>query len=126
MCIADVTGQNPDKTFALLKIDFLKEISETRIHFPNKDETSQFYKQISAEIEDQKSLETDMDIHNFENILNKDSLAELTEQDKIFLWRHREKCLKFPNSLPRLLQCINWSCKREIAEVNKLPPHSGG
>lgn len=54
---------------------------------------------------------------SLEMILNKDSLAELTEQDKTFLWKHRYDCFKYPNSLPKLLQTVDWCNKKVIAEV---------
>ncbi len=62
----------------------------------------------------------DKDVQYLENILNKDSLAELTEQDKCFIWTHRDDCIKYPNSLPKLLQAIDWSNKKEIVEVKNF------
>ncbi len=55
-----------------------------------------------------------------ESILNKDALAELTEQDKSVLWRRREDCLLAPHSLPKLLQAVKWSNQEEVVEVFKL------
>lgn len=54
------------------------------------------------------------------SIFNKDSLAELTEQDKSVLWRRREDCLAYPHSLPKLLQAVKWSNKEEVIEVFKF------
>ena len=52
------------------------------------------------------------------SILNKDALAELSEQDKTVLWRRREDCLQFPHALPKLLQAVKWSFKEDVIEVN--------
>jgi phosphatidylinositol-4,5-bisphosphate 3-kinase len=51
------------------------------------------------------------------NILKKDALDELTEQDKMILWRRRLDCLSYPNSLPKLLQSVKWTSKDDIIEV---------
>jgi phosphatidylinositol-4,5-bisphosphate 3-kinase len=47
-------------------------------------------------------------------------LAELTEQDKSVLWRRREDCLDYPNSLPKLLQAVKWSNKEDVIEIYNL------
>ncbi|RNA11603.1 phosphatidylinositol 4-5-bisphosphate 3-kinase catalytic subunit alpha isoform, partial [Brachionus plicatilis] len=52
-----------------------------------------------------------------DTILNKDSLAELTEQEKNVLWKRRDDCLNYPHSLPKLLQAVNWSNKADILEM---------
>lgn len=56
-------------------------------------------------------------------ILNakKDSLSELTEQDKEEIWNARyEICSKYPNSLPKLIQSVNWSLKQNQIEIYRL------
>ena len=53
-----------------------------------------------------------------ETILSKDPLAELTERDKKMLWSNKLECLrKYPNSLPKLLQAVNWCNKLDVVEV---------
>lgn len=58
--------------------------------------------------------------HELDAILGKDSLAELTEQDKIFLWSHRYDCIRFPNSLPKLLHTVDWSSRKSVVEIYSL------
>lgn len=53
-----------------------------------------------------------------ESIIKKDSLAELTEQEKHILWRRRYDCISYPNSLPKLLQSVKWSNQSDLVEVN--------
>ena len=55
-----------------------------------------------------------------EAILNKDALAELSEQEKNVLWRRREDCLNYPHSLPKLLQSVKWSNQTDLVKVNFL------
>lgn len=52
--------------------------------------------------------------------MNKDSLAELTEQEKNVLWKRRDDCLNYPHSLPKLLQSVNWSNKTDVIEIYSL------
>jgi phosphatidylinositol-4,5-bisphosphate 3-kinase len=52
--------------------------------------------------------------------LNKDALAELTEQEKTVLWRRREDCLNYPHSLPKLLQAVRWTNQFEVIEIYNL------
>ncbi|CAH8832569.1 unnamed protein product [Trichobilharzia szidati] len=48
-------------------------------------------------------------------IVNRDPLYELCEQDKDYLWRGRYWCLKnLPNALPWICQVVNWSGSRDI------------
>ena len=43
------------------------------------------------------------------SILSKDTLAELSEQEKNVLWRRRDDCLNYAHSLPRLLHAVRWT-----------------
>ncbi len=54
-----------------------------------------------------------------ESILNKDSLAELSEQEKNVLWRRRDDCLNYPHSLPKLLQSVKWFNQVDLIQVLK-------
>lgn len=55
-----------------------------------------------------------------DSILNKDALAELTEQEKNVLWKRKDDCLNYPHSLPKLLQAVNWSNKADVLEIYSL------
>jgi phosphatidylinositol-4,5-bisphosphate 3-kinase len=55
-----------------------------------------------------------------ESILNKDSLAELTEQEKNVLWRRREDCVNYPHSLPKLLQSVKWFHQSDLIQVSSV------
>jgi len=119
MCISEVTGQNPNKSFALLKAEFL--VDKSHVYYPTAMEITKIYNRYSRNSQDDcldMNLMADSgDMYSLENILGKDSLAELTEQDKNFLWTHRYDCIKFPNSLPKLLQTVNWGHRKSVAEV---------
>lgn len=56
-----------------------------------------------------------------EIILSKDPLTDLSERDKNFLWTNRLELLRnYPNSLPRLLQSVDWLNRQEVAEIYNL------
>jgi phosphatidylinositol-4,5-bisphosphate 3-kinase len=55
-----------------------------------------------------------------QDIIMRDPLAEISEQEKDALWRLRKHCLKMPNILPRLLDAVNWGCRDHITQVYLL------
>ena len=65
-----------------------------------------------------------MDINKaalIEKILNKDPLTDLSIIEKATLRNCKHECLqKYMNSLPKLLQTINWSNKLDVIEVYNL------
>lgn len=56
-------------------------------------------------------------VEKIKRIVNKDQLAELTEQDKKFLWDNRDLCHLVPSSLSKLLQSVKWSTQANIIDV---------
>ena len=117
---SEFSGQNPDKDYIRLHVDFSR--NEKIIIYPQKEEIKNFIKKTSDISQDDcfdviYALENDNSL--LENILNKDALAELSEQEKNVLWRRREDCLNYPHSLPKLLQAVKWSNKNEVIEVGK-------
>ena len=63
------------------------------------------------------------------DIMKRDPLAEISEQEKDMLWKLRKHCLSMPNILPRLLDAVNWGSRDHITQVYLLlkewPPVSG-
>jgi phosphatidylinositol-4,5-bisphosphate 3-kinase catalytic subunit alpha/beta/delta len=54
---------------------------------------------------------------NFE----RDPRAELHDQDKKSLWRLRHTCMmEFPDMLPKLLECIEWNDRQQVADAISL------
>ena len=58
-----------------------------------------------AYVSPQQSL-SDSESILLKDILNRDPLAEISEQEKDTLWRLRGHCLATPNILPRLLDAV--------------------
>jgi len=117
-CSSEVSGQNPEKDYIRLHVDFLR--NDKNIIYPEKKEIKSFIKKSSNISQDDcfdclYALENDNCL--LENILSKDALAELSEQEKNVLWRRREDCLNYPHSLPKLLQTVKWSNFNDVIEV---------
>ena len=118
-CLLDVSGQNPNMDYIRLHVDFLN--SDKQIVYPTKEEIQSLIKKTNDISQDDcfdvaYALENDNSL--LENILSKDALAELTEQEKNVLWRRREDCLNYPHSLPKLLQTVKWTNQNEVTEVS--------
>ncbi|XP_054159781.1 phosphatidylinositol 4,5-bisphosphate 3-kinase catalytic subunit alpha isoform-like [Oppia nitens] len=54
------------------------------------------------------------------DILRRDPLSELSEQEKDFLWSLRHVMVALPNSLPKLLDAIKWNNRDEVAQLYLL------
>lgn len=54
------------------------------------------------------------------DIIRRDPLAEISEQEKEMLWKLRRHCLTMPNILPRLLDAVNWGSRDHITQVYLL------
>ncbi len=97
--------------------------SHLKICYPNKEQIKSFiYRTADNTYDDcfdvSYALENDNSL--LASILDKDALAELTEQDKTVLWRRREDCLHVPHSLPKLLQAVKWSNRTDVIEMYSL------
>ncbi|KAK7093438.1 phosphatidylinositol 4,5-bisphosphate 3-kinase catalytic subunit alpha isoform-like [Littorina saxatilis] len=60
------------------------------------------------------------DLAALQEIVSKDPLSDMSEQEKELLWIMREECLKMPLSLPKLLQAIKWSDRENVAQLYQL------
>ncbi|XP_067828170.1 phosphatidylinositol 4,5-bisphosphate 3-kinase catalytic subunit alpha isoform isoform X3 [Heptranchias perlo] len=125
-----VTGSNPNKETPCLELEF--NWFSNSVKFP-----------VAAEIEEHANWSmsrelgfnyclvglsnrlardsnlTDSDIEQLRNVYNRDSLSEITEQEKDFLWRHRHYCVNIPETLPKLLLSVKWNSRDEVAQVLK-------
>ncbi|XP_072175298.1 phosphatidylinositol 4,5-bisphosphate 3-kinase catalytic subunit beta isoform-like [Diadema setosum] len=54
-------------------------------------------------------------------IVEKDPLEPLSEQEREDLWEARQDCRDtLPHALPRLLKCVHWNHKDEVAQMQAL------
>lgn len=50
-------------------------------------------------------------------IIERDPLSDISEQEKELLWKLRKKCLVIPDSLPKLLEAVKWNSRDEVSQV---------
>uniref|UniRef100_A0A673JQA9 Phosphatidylinositol-4,5-bisphosphate 3-kinase n=1 Tax=Sinocyclocheilus rhinocerous TaxID=307959 RepID=A0A673JQA9_9TELE len=60
---------------------------------------------------------TEADIEQLRQLGNRDPLSEITEQEKDFLWRHRQYCVNIPEILPKILLAVKWNSRDEVAQM---------
>lgn len=119
---------NPDRDQAVtLTITFPRFSSTSSIMFPAKD-------RIVTEAKENPQCDeiapTPAMMEEIRQIAERDPLTELHEQERKLLWSLRNVCRKeLPHLLPKLLQCVEWDNKSEVAEMislleewPKLPP----
>ena len=57
-------------------------------------------------------------INELRAMVEKDPLEPLSEQERYDLWLARQDCRDMlPQALPRLLKCVHWNMKDEVAQV---------
>ncbi|GIY91475.1 phosphatidylinositol 4,5-bisphosphate 3-kinase catalytic subunit beta isoform [Caerostris extrusa] len=60
-------------------------------------------------------------LQQLQQICAKDTLYQLHEQEKELMWFLRKHCcVQLPNSLPKLLRCVKWGDRAEVAQMMKL------
>lgn len=53
-------------------------------------------------------------------VIKRDPVSEISEQEKELLWKLRKRCLIIPDSLPKLLEAVKWSSRDEVSQVSLL------
>jgi phosphatidylinositol-4,5-bisphosphate 3-kinase len=124
-----VTGLNPEKDALGLEIEF----ENVQIVFPPEVFIDYYTEHLETQFEKNKespgsnckasdsrraSSGTDEEKSKVEEILHRDPLADMDEEDKDLIWRlrhHLKNCL--PNSLPKLLESVKWKSRQEVGEV---------
>ncbi|CAG2164937.1 unnamed protein product [Oppiella nova] len=128
-------GSNPNNDSSCLQIEFDRfalpvvyppdpQIEEYAI-FINK--WRQKKDQASGSADSQSSSRYDCDdavpvqeMPQLHEILRRDPLSELSEQEKDLLWRFRNSLSTIPDSLPKLLDAIKWNSRDEVSQLYLL------
>uniref|UniRef100_A0A0P4WF28 Phosphatidylinositol-4,5-bisphosphate 3-kinase n=2 Tax=Scylla olivacea TaxID=85551 RepID=A0A0P4WF28_SCYOL len=107
---------NPDHEQAVtLTITFPRFSYTCSIMFPSKDK-------IISEAKENPQCEeitpTPPMMEEIQQIAERDPLTELHEQERKLLWSLRNVCRQeLPHLLPKILQCVEWDNKAEVAEM---------
>ncbi|EDO42011.1 predicted protein [Nematostella vectensis] len=79
--------------------------------------------QLAAETTDQEIFKKtgDNELEQLRQVIDREPLAPIFELDKEFVWRARMECRDYyPHSLGRLLSCVKWNCKEDVAQMQVL------
>lgn len=113
---------NPNKDCPCLEIEF-DRFSHPLVYPPDS-HFEQLARMVSLK-EYQSGFMTPRDPNNkdisaLEEIISKDPLSDISEQEKELLWRMREHCVTQPHSLPKLLAAVKWSDRENVAQLYQL------
>lgn len=125
-------GSNPNKDSSCLQLEFDRFTAP--VLFPPESQIEE-YASFVVQLEQEKSLSPsgvdpqqscrfqnqeplqDNEMVQLQEILNRDPLSELSEQEKDLLWRQRITLLKMPDSLPKLLDAVKWNSRDEVSQL---------
>lgn len=113
---------NPNKDCPCLEIEF-DHFSHPLV-YPPESHFEQLARMVSLK-EYQNGLMQPAEVNTLdkaalEEIISKDPLSDISEQEKELLWKMREQCLEVPCSLPKLLSAIKWSDRESAAQLYQL------
>ncbi|XP_077998309.1 phosphatidylinositol 4,5-bisphosphate 3-kinase catalytic subunit alpha isoform-like [Glandiceps talaboti] len=113
------TGSNPNKDMPCLELEFDRFTHP--VVFPNYQEISELVQSIPPEY-DEYPIPNDDEIKRLDQVISKDPLStlEMSWQDKELLWKLRKYCQTRPESLPKLLNAVEWSNREKVAEMYVL------
>ncbi|KAH9490074.1 Phosphatidylinositol 4,5-bisphosphate 3-kinase catalytic subunit alpha isoform [Bulinus truncatus] len=115
-----IPGSNPSKDCPCLEIEF------DRFTHPLAYPPDSHFEQLANVVMIKEAklghpvIATERDIQFLEEIVEKDPLSDISEQDKILLWKLRENCLSRPKALPKLLSAVKWSDRENVALLYEL------
>ncbi len=125
-------GSNPNNDSSCLQIEFDRftlpvvfppenQIEEYAA-FINKLELEKKLPAFSVDSQSSSRYQSDdpvsqNDLLQLNEILKRDPLSELSEQEKDLLWRLRNNLLTIPDSLPKLLDAVKWNSHDEVPQL---------
>ncbi|RNA35113.1 phosphatidylinositol 4-5-bisphosphate 3-kinase catalytic subunit alpha isoform [Brachionus plicatilis] len=111
LCLNHFTGSNPDKNSSYIRVHFLHQ---EKYKFPTIDQIQSYC------LDSQKHRSIEDLTNNFQTIINKNCLNEMSSLEKKVVWQNRSKCSEYPHSLLKLVKCINWTDHCMVLEYYKL------
>ncbi|XP_020914528.1 phosphatidylinositol 4,5-bisphosphate 3-kinase catalytic subunit beta isoform [Exaiptasia diaphana] len=79
--------------------------------------------QLAAENTKQESFIyfSEDEVEKLKKIIQKEPLSPIFENDKEFVWKLRIECREnYPYALGKLLSCVKWHCKEDVAQMQVL------
>ncbi|GIY18285.1 hypothetical protein CDAR_473592 [Caerostris darwini] len=118
----DTTCSNPNRDSPCLVLEF--ERFSSTVVFPTMLEIEEYANFVSKlEIQEENKRmppEAPSEGEALKEIIERDPLSEISEQEKELLWRLRHECMTIPDSLPKLLEAVKWNSRDEVAQMYML------
>ncbi|KAL5015314.1 hypothetical protein ScPMuIL_009584 [Solemya velum] len=117
-----IAGSNPDRDCLSLEID-VDRFSPTVI-FPPERHFEELAAFVAAREARAKKEQSEIDIKRdkavVDDIIARDPLSEISEQEKDILWKQRDYCQTQSHSLPKLLSAVKWNDRDNVAQLYML------
>ncbi|XP_070560481.1 phosphatidylinositol 4,5-bisphosphate 3-kinase catalytic subunit alpha isoform-like [Ptychodera flava] len=113
------TGSNPNKDMSCLEVEF--DRFGSTVKFPMYQEIHDFVQNLPDYLA-APDMPTEKESKRLNEVISKDPLStlEMTLQDKELLWKHRNYCQCRPESLPKLLNAVDWASREKVAQMYVL------
>ena len=128
-----ISGTNPNVSHLgskdlILTLGF--DRTRSQVYYPSMEDFAEYGKFLKSLTSSQRSYNVshikasdtmnEEEAKAMDEIMKRDPLAEISEQEKDMLWKLRQHCLKMPNILPRLLDAVNWGSRDHVTQVYLL------
>lgn len=111
-----IPGSNPNTDSPCVEVEFDRHA--TPICFPPMEDIENFAEPLERAYlvelpKEYPKSETELVLE----IVRRDPLSEISEQEKELLWKLRHYCKQVPDSLPKLLQAMKWNSREEVSQL---------
>lgn len=113
------SNPNRDDTTSI-EVSF-EQYKQGTISYPTFDKVIERAADIARSDEYPFQSPSDQVLEELRQIVEKDPLELLSEQEREDLWLARQDCRDMlPHALPRLLKCVHWNIRDEVAQMQAL------
>ncbi|XP_033095415.1 phosphatidylinositol 4,5-bisphosphate 3-kinase catalytic subunit beta isoform-like [Anneissia japonica] len=112
---------NPSVDATSLTITFYR-YQEQPISYPPFEKVLEYAANIAKEEQHLHPEQiTDQQLEELKQVVERDPLEPLTEQECRQVWMSRQDCRDhIPHSLPRLIKCVRWNSRSDVAQMQAL------
>ncbi len=112
------TGSNPNKDAPCLELEF--DRFKYSLVFPQFQEISEYAMYVAPQYDTPSVFDSfedpsEEEAKQLDEIIRRDTLHEMSEQDKELVWKYRRYCRERPNSLPKLLNAVKWNSRDDVS-----------
>ncbi|XP_070560385.1 phosphatidylinositol 4,5-bisphosphate 3-kinase catalytic subunit beta isoform-like [Ptychodera flava] len=116
-------SQNPNTEAAtVIEIEFIK-YSQSPVVYPPFEKVLERAAEVAAEndADDQEQTLLPGVYDRLRQIVDRDPLVPLDDQDVTLVWKYRVDCRNYlSHSLPKLLRCVDWKNSKDVAQMQAL------